>query len=813
MTAGGGPTSFAGLLRHHRTRAGLSQQALADAAGLSRRGIADLERSARRSPYPDTARRLADALELDTDERSAFMAACRPVTGGSARRTYSLGAEPAPLIGRERELAELSRLLPTTRLLTMVGAAGIGKTRLALEIARLAQPDTAGGAVVVELASIDGDGSVPDALLAALGATVRPGESAADVLVRWLANRPPLILLDNCEHVVAGCARLCDMLLRAGPTLRLLATSREPLRIGGEVVWAVPPLDHAEAVALFLRRAGDAATAARPGAADLTTVDAICRRLEGIPLAIELAASWVAALGVDQVADLLSERLDLMSRSARLDPPRHRTLRAALDWSYALLDVDEQRLFARLAVFTGGWGLDGAARVGGSDQPNEHDRVAVLAGLSGLIEKSLVISESDGETRRFRYLETIRAYAVERLAASGEEDAIRERHADVVRAIAERGAASRLGIRYPGEMAALRREHPELRSALGWLAATGRREAGLALCLAVSGYWLAQGFLREGEGWLGIFLAEKEGLSPHALAAGLHARGRLVEYSGALDRAATLYERSADTSLAHEDQVVAARALCGSGDVAMHRAAYDRAHGLFEQALSCARNADSAPEVAQALLSLGRSAALLGDRCGPGAWLEEALAIERRLGDPWGVAYVLNTLGEQAARDGRLDEAQRLLEECHVLWRQAGTRMGERAVLMNLAVVQLRRGARVRAAELGAEALELGVELGDPDSAVMVRAVEIAAETALALGEPATARRLIAAADARRAELGAPRPTAEQPEIDRLRRASAAALADSAEADLAGRRSACYRSARLPDRAAARLSRAVVTLP
>jgi predicted ATPase/DNA-binding XRE family transcriptional regulator len=770
-----GQEGFGSLLRHYRALAGLSQEALAERAGISRRGIADLERGARRFPYPDTASRLATALELGAAERAAFMTACRPRRTGSPPR-HTLQTDPSTFVGRQRELAEISQLVGGSRVLTLTGTGGIGKTRIALELAHQLESEYADGAVFIDLAPVFDASLVPQAVAAALGVSARPGESVTDSLRQHLQAGRVLLMLDNCEHIVAACAQLVDGLIRSSSSLQVVITSREPLRIHGETVRVVPPLAPDESVALFMQRA-QAAGAMRMMSADIDMIGEICGRLEGIPLAIELAAVRVRALGLAQVADHLSDRLDFLSRGNRLDSRRHQTLRAALDWSYALLDSSEKRVFARLAVFAGGWSLDAAQAVCASGDVSSH---AVLDHLEGLVDKSLVLAEDADGQPRYRFLETIREYAAEQLSASGDGKATRARQASYFRAIAEEAAVTRLGVRYPGDIARVRLEHANMNAALHWLLDEGMLEQGLGLCQALSGFWLAQGFLREGDEWLRRFLARPDEVSSHALAEGLHAWGRLAEYAGELDRARELFERSRATSVAHNDHTASAHALCGLGDVALHHGDYGEALDLFRRALDAAHAADSEQGTAQALLGLGRAASLLEDVQQSRAWFERALAIERRLADRWGVAYALNELGQQARRAGQLEQAQALLEECHVLWRQAGTRMGERAAVMNLALVTLERGAIMRSAELACESLELGHVMHDDDSTATVRCIEIASEILSALDSTGTAVGLLAAATVRREVLGAPRPVVEQPEIDRMLSCARGVLGDAA---------------------------------
>ena len=292
------------------------------------------------------------------------MAAARPRLGVPTSR-YALPFDPSPLVGRQRELAELSRLVDRARLLTLTGTGGIGKTRLAVELAHQIESRYADGAVIVDLAPVIGSAAVPDAVAAALGVGADPGEPVIDKVRTHVQPRRMLLVLDNCEHIITACAQLADVLIRSAAGVQLVVTSREPLGIHGETVWLVPRLADDEAIALFIERAQAAAAGSQLTADEIDQIGDICAQLEGIPLAIELAAVRVPALGVAQVRELMTDRLGFLSRGHRLDSSRHQTLRAALDWSYALLDTPEQRLFAHLAVFAGGWSLDAAQAVCG----------------------------------------------------------------------------------------------------------------------------------------------------------------------------------------------------------------------------------------------------------------------------------------------------------------------------------------------------------------------------------------------------------------------------------------------------------------
>jgi len=760
----GGEQRFGEVLRRYRALAGMTQEVLAERAGLSRRGIADLERGARSFPYPDTARRLADALDLDTVDRAVFMAACVRGRSGDLRSRHTLSVELAPIVGRQVELEEAGRLGAAGRLLTLTGPAGIGKSRLAFELAYRTESAYRDGAVAVDLAPVPDDTLVPATVAAALGVTLTPGRAAADSIREHVHAQHLLLLLDNCEHLVAACAQLVDVLLRDSPGLRVLTTSREPLRVHGEVVWVVPPLT-ARAAAELLTRQAQAAGAAAFRPEELRLARDVCAHLEGLPLAIQLAAAHVPALGITQVAELLDDRFGFLAGGSRVDPPRHQTLRAALDWSFTLLDPSEQHVMARLATFVGGWNLKGAQDVCGQ---GDNSRVAVLQALEGLVHKSVVGLEKTGAERRYRFLETVREYAWERLEEGGDAVATRDRHAEYFATLVEAGASTRLGICYPRDLVGLRLEHANLRAALQWRLDSGRRDEGLRLCQAISGYWLSQGLLLEGEDWFARFLDREDEPPSAVIAAALHSWARLSEYAGDLDRALERFEGSRSISAALGDLTLWARASCGLGDLALHRSEYAKAKDLYTSAAEAARQAESTPEEAQALLGLGRVTGLMGDPQLSTTWLDRALTLQRRLGDRWGVAYVLNEQGQQARLAGQLDQARTLLEECHVLWRQSGTRMGERAAVMNLALVNLELGAVRRAAQLARESLKLTLEIDDEASTTPVRCIEIAAQALGALGVGPTAILLTAVATQRRAALGAPRPPIEQPEISRL---------------------------------------------
>src|SRR5215207_6751146 len=468
----GAPPAFGELLRRLRSVAGLSQEDLAGRSGVSRNGISDLERGLYQAPRFETVRMLADALTLSEDERAALIAAARPMVWSeapAARRPLSLVSLPAPLtrlIGRETELAALSAELQdhNVRLLTVTGPGGVGKTRLALAAAAEFLDDFPDGVWFVDLAPLNDPMLVLPTVARTLGLREGSDRSLADVVSVSLAAKQVLLVLDNYEHLLAAASVVSD-LLRAGPKIVVLVTSREPLRLRGEQEVAISPLPVPEhhdsyavlaqnpAVRLFVHRAK-----AVQRDFDLTdenagVVAAICRQLDGLPLAIELAAARVKVLPPSALLARLETRLPLLVDGSRDAPIRLQTMRNAIAWSYELLTRDEQHLFRRLSVFVGGFTPDGAEAIASDVTPSLLDLVF------SLVDKSLLRQEADpGGEPRYLMLETVREFGLERLEASGEEHAVRTAHATHFLALAERKSPELYGPR--GHVGlALEREH------------------------------------------------------------------------------------------------------------------------------------------------------------------------------------------------------------------------------------------------------------------------------------------------------------------------------------------------------------------
>ena len=485
--------------------AGLTQEALAERAGLSVHGVQKLE-SGGSHPYRDTVHRLLKALRLSPADVEAFQAAAAPAprhrAGGAARPWTNVRKDlPAALtsfIGREHDTDELARLLPSTRLLTLTGVGGCGKTRLALEVARSVYARYPDGVWLVELAPIADPALVPQTVATALGIRETPAQPLLTTLTTALKPRRCLLLLDNCEHLLDACATLANTLLLACPGLHILTTSREALGLAGEVSCRVPslrvpplePLPAAEAldayaaVQLFVERT----RAVQPGFAvtdrNAVAIAQICHRLDGIPLALELAAARVRGLSVDDLAARLDQRFRLLTGGSRAALPRQQTLRATVDWSYDVLSESERAVFARLSVFAGGWDLEAAEAVCAGDGIDQEQVVELLLHL---VDKSLVAAEEDAAGRqRYRLLDTLRQYGRDRLLASGQSEAVHGRHAMYYLTLAERAEPELDLPRQAVWIERLALEHSELRSALEWLMAQGEVDPAVRLAGVLS---------------------------------------------------------------------------------------------------------------------------------------------------------------------------------------------------------------------------------------------------------------------------------------------------------------------------------------
>jgi predicted ATPase/class 3 adenylate cyclase/DNA-binding CsgD family transcriptional regulator len=569
-------------------------------------------------------------------------------------------------VGRDAEGTQLSELLVQNRVVTLTGAGGVGKTRLAIQVAAQLAGEFGDGVWYVDLAPITDPELVAVTVARALGLPDQPGRSTVDTVLRFVRDRQLLVVLDNCEHLLDASAELVVAVLGAAARLTVLATSREAIGVAGEVSWRVPSLSLAdEAIELFTDRARHA----RPGFAvsddNAAAVGEICARLDGVPLAIELAAARVRALSLNEILDSLHDRFRLLTGGARTAVRRQQTLRASVDWSHALLTEPERVLLRRLAVFVGGFDLDAAQAVGAD---TDVERFQVLDQLSLLVDKSLVVADNTGDRTRYRLLETVRQYALEKLGESGEADAVRARHRDHYTALAALLDAP-AGRDYEQRLEQAETEIDNLRAAFGWSRENSDLELALALASSLQPLWDARARLREGLTWFDTALADLD--AQHAgVAAGVRARALA-------DRVMLAIRVGATDSLAQA-----------------------------QQALVLAREVDDPALLARALTACGFVAAFSVELAGP--YFAEAIGLARALDDRWRLSHILAWQAVAAATAGDLIAVRFAGQEGRDLADAIGDRYDSRQCRWCLAAAQLRQGdlagAAAQFAELVAEA-------------------------------------------------------------------------------------------------------------
>jgi predicted ATPase/transcriptional regulator with XRE-family HTH domain len=659
------PSLFGLLLRSHRRAAALSQEALAERAGLSARGVADLERGVRRFPYLHTAKRLADSLGLTAEERVAFIeAAGRRFSDAQPRTEASRMALPTPptsFVGREQDLTEVRGLLSGGRLLTLTGAGGVGKTRLALALATDVRSDYRDGVWFVDLGPLADDRLVIKSAASSLGIRERPGRPLQEIVCDTLADRSLLLILDNCEHVLSACAAFVAPLLSQCASVRVLATSREPLRIAGETRWRVPSLAVEQSAQLFAERARAVVPGFEVTEQRMAVIARICHQLEGVPLAIELAAARVAMFSVEQIADRLYESTRLLSSGARMAPPRQQTLRATIDWSYSLLPEADSIVLDRLTTFAGGWTFEAAEAVASGEGISGDD---VLGLLGGLVDRSLVVAEpaEDGGVR-YRLLEVLRQYGQQRLAELSQIDSARARHAAFFLNLAEEAEPRILGPDRKLWLDRLERELDNLRAARRWFVDSGSTECALRLATALYRLWMYRGYADEGSASLAEALA-MDGGSAAARARALFCRGGLGVTIIQTDYASAQRDLEESVALLREvgDVIGTAWALMGVGAAASMRADFSKAASALAEARQVSANSGAIPVLALSLVWSADLAYAQGDFDLAEAFAEEAVEAAESIGFAVPACMALTTLGNLKWREGAIDLAEGLLE-------------------------------------------------------------------------------------------------------------------------------------------------------
>jgi predicted ATPase/DNA-binding CsgD family transcriptional regulator len=655
----------------------------------------------------------------------------------------NLPAQTTPFIGRSREIVEAKRLLGTARLLTLTGTGGTGKTRLALRLAAEVAEAFADGVYFVDLVPLTDHRLAAKAVADALGVLENPAESLPHTLKRVLARRELLLLLDNFEHVITA-ASLVSELLAASPRLKILITSRESLHLSGEQAYPVPPLSlpiadavsvqsltESEAGSLFIQRARMALPHFAVSDENASAIARICMRLDGLPLAIELAAARSKLLTPRALVERLDDSLHILASGSRDAPLRHRTLRDTMAWSYNLLDEGEKTLFARLAVFRGGRSLEAIEAVCGADLP-----IDVFDGLASLVDKSLVQQQETpvGEPR-FVLLEMIQAYARERLEASGEAEAMRRRHALYFVELAERAEPELRMSGYDYWCHQFELEQDNIRAVLEWALTDGDVVLGVRLASALGQFWWGRGYHVEG----------------------LHWTQQLLER---LDEAPAIYRP---------------KFLIGTGQLSwMHD--LDRATHLLMRARDLAHELGDRLQMAWALTFL--SYTMLREPEAAISIAEEGLALFRELNHQPGIAQNLNIIGEIARFSGDDGRARRVYEECLAVCQQTGEIRRICYQYANLAFIAQHEGDHERALNLGRQMLRLSRDR--PERGAMAGALLILTGSIAALGQPQRAAQLLGAADAALERMGTIKQPIDKPEYDRIVAGVRAQLDDAA---------------------------------
>jgi len=765
--------SFSALLRHFRLAAGLTQAALAERAGLSERAVNDLERDPHRTPRLETVTLLAETLGLSPDDRAQLLAAARPEGTHAPQQPTALAASPTPpgarlpdapnrFVGREQEVAAICARLqePDVRLLSLTGPGGIGKTRLALRVATTLESTFADGVVFVPLEALVDASLVLPAIATALGTTEPSSAPLAQRLAEWLRAREMLLLLDNFEQVMPAALEI-EHLLAACPSLTILVTSRVPLRLAREHEYAVPALTlpdrttqatradilACDAVALLVQCAHAAAPGFTLTDANASTVATICARLEGVPLAIQLAAARFKLLPPAVLLARLDQQLAILTGGPRDAPERQRTVRATLDWSYQLLTPPQQTLLRRLAVFAGGWTLEAAEGVcaGAGVEPTE-----VLGLLGDLVGQSLVVvSEQDGAVR-YRLLETIREYGFEKLRDAGEEALLRDRHFAWFLHLAEEIDAQTWIMAPPAPLRrVLRAEADNFRAALVWSRQEMSGQAELRLAAALQKFWsesanegrlaLRSALQRADPGVDGAIRARAllvaAGLAAMqtdaveaaqlaedavslfgergdernlALALAIGMRNLMGNPTADPGQLATAWDEILRLSRLADNPRAVAETLWFRGDTALQHGDYAAARRYLDECVVVSRQLDDPVMLSYSVISLSRVACIDGDAVQARALAEEGLALRRQEASAWPVAIALASLGEVERFAGDDASAEALFTEALTLFRSLSADAGIAWSLHNLAqIAALRAEALPRAASLFAEALTI----------------------------------------------------------------------------------------------------------
>jgi predicted ATPase/transcriptional regulator with XRE-family HTH domain len=719
--------SFGYWLRLKRKALDLTREALADRVGCSVSTIRKLEEEERR-PSTQIAELLAEIFKIPTTQRTAFLRFARgdwsssPSVGDEeAAWRVSIPARPqqprsnlpatfTSLIGRDKDIAAVQAYLtnPDIRLVTLIGAPGIGKTRLSIASASKLLTEFPDGVFFVALAALDQPSLIPSATLQALGYVEKNNLSPEERLIEGIANKRMLLVLDNCEHLIDDVTRLASSLLSACSRLRILITSREALRIPGEWLYSVPALDMPKeyssidigiisefpAVVLFAERARAARSDFALNAKNIRAVASICSQLDGLPLAIELIAARVKTLSLEQIAARLDDRFALLTSGSRSAPSRQQTLRATLDWSYDLLTEAERELFRQLSVFVGGFTLDALESVTLLDSNQ-----SILDALSRLVDKSLLLVEQQDQTR-YRFLEPIRQYARDKLNETRESNLIQDRHLNYYLRIAEEAEPYLFRAGQQDWKNRLELDHDNLRVALAWSLESNQIEAGLKLAGSLAWFWHSKGHLSEGNLWLEKILASGTDTQGKERAKALRASSILATGSGDYIRAKTFAESSIKLYREVGDNQGAGLALADLGATFHIEGKEEEAIESCEESLRLLRATGEPWGIAYALLWLGDAWFRAGDIERAATSWEESLRLTQELEDHYLIAWSLGGLADVARLHADYKRATRMFKESLSLYQSSGDKFGPPFALEAMGLVAVALGDAKRAVRL-----------------------------------------------------------------------------------------------------------------